>query len=184
MQYVAYLLLIAVIFGLVALVDFLLKIIFPRRTEKAVRLPRYSFILGLIMTLLAVIVLLFTPIQEETLLLVGGIVAILMGGLLLFNFFRTALFYSEENFEFRSLTGSIGPFRYEDITGQRSFLSRGGIQVILYANGKEIQLYQAMQGLDSFLNTAFFAWCKAKGIDPDTVDYDPRTLRYFPEPEA
>ena len=59
MKYILYLLLIAVIFGLVALVDFLLGKLFPKselqKKGKAVRLPRYSFILGLLLFLIGLI---------------------------------------------------------------------------------------------------------------------------------
>ena len=41
-----------------------------------------------------------------------------------------------------------------------------------------------MQGLDAFLNKAFFRWCSAKGIDPDSVENNPRMLTYFPDPDG
>ena len=40
-----------------------------------------------------------------------------------------------------------------------------------------------MQCLDAFLNKAFFRWCSAKGIDPDSVENNPRMLTYFPDPD-
>ena len=181
MQYVLYILLIAVIFGLIALVDLLFKKLFPPRPGKVVRLPRYSFILGILITVVAVIVLLFVPMQHEPLLFAGSGAVLLLGVFVLVNFFRTAIFYDETGFSYRTLLSREKRYCYSDITGQRSFLARSGINVSLYVNGEELQLYQAMQGLDSFLNTAFFAWCKSHGTDPDTVDYDPRTFRYFPE---
>lgn len=185
MEYVAYFLLIAIVFGLVALVDFLLKKLLRRPVGKAVRLPRYSFILGILLSVLPVFALLYLPLDREPYLKGGLAVVLVIGLFLLANFFSTAVVYDETGFTYRTLLTKSKSYRYSDITAQRSFLARSGIHVSLYANGDEIQLYQAMQGLDSFLHTAFFAWCRERGIDPDTVDYDPRVFRYFPElPEA
>ena len=186
MKYVLYLGLIAVIFGCFALLDFLLKKLL-RRTEaeangQAVRLPRYSFILGLIMSLLGLIALLFVPMKGQWLLLAGCCLVLVIGLYLLVSFFRFGIFYNDEGFVYRTLTQKARSYRYEDITGQRSFLAKSGLNTSLYAKGDEIQLYSAMQGLDSFLNKAFFSWCRSKGIDPDTVENNPPMLVYFPEP--
>ncbi len=188
MKYILYLLLIAVIFGCFALVDFLLKKLL-RQTEaerrgQAVRLPRYSFILGLIMSLLGLIVLLFAPLGGQPLLIAGCWLILLIGLFLLVNFFRFGIFYDDNGFVYRTLTQKAKSYHYGDITGQRAFLAKSGLNTTLYAKGDEIQLYSAMQGLDSFLNKAFFSWCRAKGIDPDTVENNPPMLVYFPEPEA
>ena len=40
-----------------------------------------------------------------------------------------------------------------------------------------------MQGLDAFLNKAFFRWCAVKGIDPDSIENNPPMLTYFPDPD-
>ena len=187
MQYVLYILLVAVIFGLVALVDLLLKKLFPQnetiKRGNAVRMPRYSSILGLIMTLLAVIALLFLPLEGETLLWIGCIVVLLMGVYLLVNYNRFGIFYDEEQFIYRALTKKAKTYRYAEIESQRSFIAKSGYNTILYVAGDEIQLYGAMQGLGSFLNKAFFRWCDQKGIDPDTVENDPAALVFFPAPE-
>ena len=48
---------------------------------------------------------------------------------------------------------------------------------------EEINLYSAMQNLNAFLSKAFFKWCAAKGIDPDTIENNPRMATYFPDPD-
>ena len=40
-----------------------------------------------------------------------------------------------------------------------------------------------MQNLNAFLSKAFFKWCAAKGIDPDTIENNPRMATYFPDPD-
>ena len=58
------------------------------------------------------------------------------------------------------------------------------MDTLLFVGEESLQLYSAMQGLDSFLNKAFFRWCAVKGIDPDSVENNPAMLTYFPDPEG
>ena len=187
MQYVLYILLIAVIFGLVALVDLLLKKLFPKedtmKSGKAVRMPRYSIILGILMTGLSFIALLFLPLEGETFLMLGCVIVLVMGLYLVINYTRFGIFYDDEQFTYRTLTQKAKTYRYSDIQGQRAFLAKSGLNTMLYAAGDEIRLYSAMQGLGDFLSKAFFRWCGQKGIDPDTVENDPTMLLFFPDPE-
>lgn len=184
MQYVAYILLVAVGFGLVALVDWLLKkTVFRRRpTGSTVRMPRYSFLLGLFLTLFGLIAVLFLP-RSEKFLWFGCWVVLIMGAYVLVNFFWSGIFYDEESFTVRALGRKTRTYRYGEITGQRVFVAKSGWNSLLYAAGEEVQLYAAMQGLSDFLNKAFFLWCHANGLDPDTVENDPHNLIFFPEPE-
>lgn len=182
-----YLLVIAVVFGLIALCDFGLKKILPKpkhaQKGNAVRMPRYSFIFGLVLTLAAVMVLLSFSVKTQKLLWCSAWGVLVMGAFLLTNFIRFAIFYDEEGFTYRTLTKKAKSYRYADITAQQSFLAKSGWNSTLYVGGDEISLTAAMQGVDKFLNKAFFAWCKAKNIDPDTVENNPTMLVFFPEPE-
>lgn len=186
MIYVLYFLLIAAIFGLVALCDFLLKKLLPKpkhaQKGNVVRMPRYSFILGLIFTVFAIVALLYVPMKEQKSLWLGCWVVLAMGAFLLVNFFRFGIFYDEEGFTYRTLTKKARSYRYSDITAQQSFLAKSGWNSTLYAAGDEIPLYAAMQGVGTFLNKAFFAWCRQKDIDPDTVENNPTMFVFFPEP--
>ncbi len=183
MIYLLYGLLIAVIFGLIALVDFLFHKLFPKKTimENAVRLPRRSLILGLILLFLGLFSLIYLDFSQEKVVYFGCWLALAMGVFLLVNFWRFGIFYDNEQFIYRTLTKKARTYRYSDIRSQRSFVARSGINIALDVAGDEIQLYQAMQGLPAFLNKAFYRWCEAKGIDPDTVENDPGVLVYFPE---
>ena len=184
MIYILYFLLVALIFGLVALIDFVLKKLLPKpkhaQKGNVVRMPRYSFILGLIITLFSVFVLLFVSAAEQKALWFGGLVVLAMGVFLLFNFYRFAIFFDEEGFTYRTLTKKERSYRYDQITAQESFLAKSGWNSTLYVAGDEVPLTAAMQGVDKFLNKAFFAWCRQKGIDPDTVENNPTMLVFFP----
>lgn len=186
MQYILYILLIAVIFGLIALADRLLQLIFPKNATqkqgKTVRMPRYSLILGVLLTVFAMVLLLFLPENTEFFLRIGAGIVLLMGLYLLVSFWRFAIFYDDEQFIYRTLTRKARTYRYSDIEGQRSFVAKSGLNTTLYAAGDEIQLYGAMQGLSDFLNKAFFRRCAQTGTDPDTVENNPAMLVFFPEP--
>ena len=186
MQYVLYLLLIAVMFGLVALCDFLLKkLVFRNRQQydNAVRMPRYSFILGILLTVFALVGVLYIPMQEELFLWLGCWLVLVIGAYLLVNFFWTGIFYDDTGFTYRVFPRKGKTYRYGDITGQRTFVAKSGWNSNLYVDGDEVQLYAAMQGLSNFLNKAFYAWCREKDIDPNDVENDPHNLIFFPEPE-
>jgi len=185
MQIVFYLLLIAVVFGLVALCDLLLKKLFRKTysTARAVRMPRYSLILGLIVGLIGLVGVLYISRETEAFLWFGCWVVMVMGAYLLVNFFWTGIFYDDRGFTYRPFPRKAKTYRYADITGQRTFVTKSGWNSNLYAAGDEIQLYAAMQGVSDFLNTAFFAWCRETGVDPDTVENDPHNLIFFPDPE-
>ena len=188
MIYFLYALLVAVIFGLIALCDLLIKKLLPKPNHSqkgnTVRMPRYSFILGLLLTLFALFALLYVSYAAHKALWLSAWVVLAMGVFLLFNFFRVGIFYDEEGFTYRSLTKKARSFRYEEIYAQQTFLAKSGWNSTLYAADTEIPLTAAMQGVDSFLNKAFFAWCRQKNIDPDTVENNPTMLVFFPPLET
>ena len=181
---IIYILLIGVVFGLVALADFILKKLLPKpkHTQKGnvVRMPRYSFIFGILLSVFSVGCILFVPIKEQLVLWIGCWIVLGIGIFLLISFSRFAIFYDEEGFTYRTLTKKAHSYRYDEITAQESFLAKSGWNSTLYVGGDEIPLTAAMQGVDKFLNKAFFGWCKQKDIDPDSVENNPTMLVFFP----
>ena len=135
MIYALYFLLIAIVFGLIALIDFLLKKILPKpkHTQKGniVRMPRYSFILGIVIFMLAMMALLFVPFEEK-LVWFGAWVVLAMGIFLLVNFFRFAIFFDDDGFTYRTLTKKAKSYPFEQITAQESFLAKSGWNSTLY----------------------------------------------------
>ena len=184
MIYIIYILLIAAIFGLIALLDFLLRKLLPKprhaQAGNVVRMPRYSFIFGILLSVFAVFALLIVPTGTQKALWIACWIVLAMGAFLLFNFFRFGIFFDEEGFTYRTLTRKPRSYRYDQIRAQESFLARSGWNSTLYVGEDEVSLTAAMQGVDKFLNKAFFAWCRQKGIDPDTVENDPSMLVFFP----
>ena len=108
---------------------------------------------------------------------------LLFGVLLLCTYFSVVIYYDDEGFLYKAWGHGKKEFRYSQIKGQRSLLTRGGVNTILFVGNEEINLYSAMQNLNAFLSKAFFKWCAAKGIDPDTIENNPRMATYFPDPD-
>ena len=119
----------------------------------------------------------------DTLFLIGSAVAVIFGVLLLCTYFSVVIYYDDEGFLYKAWGHGKKEFRYSQIKGQRSLLTRGGVNTILFVGNEEINLYSAMQNLNAFLSKAFFKWCAAKGIDPDTIENNPRMATYFPDPD-
>ena len=178
----------AFVFLVCFLIDTLLKLIFPKsRLEKSklvVRPPRRSAVIGIILIFAGVVVLLKQlGGQTDTLLLIGSIVAMIFGIILLCTYFSMAIYYDEEGFLYKAWGHGKKMYHYNQIKGQRSLMTRGGINTILFVGEDEINLYSAMQNLNTFLSKASFRWCAAKGIDPDSVENNPRMFTFFPDPE-
>ena len=166
-KYIFVLIVCAVVFLICFLIDTLFKVIFPKskleKSKQVVRPPRKSAVAGVILTFAGVAVLIKnlagTP---DTLFLI---------------------YFDDEGFLYKAWGHGKKEFRYSQIRGQRSLLTRGGVNTILFVGDEEIILYSAMQNLNAFLSKAFFKWCAVKGIDPDTIENNPRMATYFPDPD-
>ena len=161
----------AFVFLVCFLIDTLFKLIFPKskleKSKQVVRPPRRSAVIGVILTFAGVAMLVKnlagTP---DTLFLIGSAVAVIFGVLLLCTYFSVVIYYDDEGFLYKAWGHGKKEFRYSQIKGQRSLLTRGGVNTILFVGNEEINLYSAMQNLNAFLSKAFFKWCAVKGIDP------------------
>ena len=178
----------AFVFLICFLIDTLFKLIFPKsrleKSKQVVRPPRRSAVIGVILTFAGAAMLVkLLPEKTDVLFLIGSIVAVIFGVILLCTYFSIAIYYDDEGFLYKAWGHGKKEFRYSQIKGQRSLLTRGGVNTILFVGDEEINLYSAMQNLNAFLSKAFFKWCAAKGIDPDTVENNPRMATYFPDPD-
>ena len=178
----------AFVFLICFLIDTLFKLIFPKsrleKSKQVVRPPRRSAVIGVILTFAGAVMLVkLLPEKSDVLFLIGSIVAVIFGVILLCTYFSIAIYYDDEGFLYKAWGHGKKEFRYSQIKGQRSLLTRGGVNTILFVGDEEINLYSAMQNLNAFLSKAFFKWCAAKGIDPDTVENNPRMATYFPDPD-
>ena len=188
MKYVILLAFCAAIFLICYLIDTLIKRLFPRseleKSKQVVRLPRKSAVFGILLLFLPLVVLLFfLPEGGDTLIVIGCVVSMLLGVMLLVNYFSFAIWYDDETFLYKDLRHKKTLYHYSQIKGQRSLLTRSGVNSTLFVADDEINLYSAMQNLNPFLSKAFRKWCQIKGVDPDRVENNPRMLTWFPEPD-
>ena len=170
------------------IVDTLWKLLFRKddlqKSKQAVRPPKRSAGIGIVLIVAAVAVLLFYHALTDTLLLIGCIVAIVLGIILIVSYFSVVIYYDEEQFLYKALGKPKKTFHYSQIRGQRSLMTRSGIQTILFVADEEIPLYSAMDNLNGFLGKAFHKWCQVKGVDADSVENNPRMFTWFPDPEG
>ena len=169
----------AAIFGLCFLVDLVIK----KQSGRVVRPPRRGSIFGVLLLFFGFSAILFYSSRMEPIWIVLCALVALFGGFLLAQDLSCAVYYDDEGFTYRDLKSKAKTYRYAEIEGQRSELTRAGVQTTLYAAGDAIRLYEAMDGLKPFLEYAFSHWCEIKGIDPETVENNPEMLTFFPDPE-
>ena len=148
------------------------------------RLPRRSAIFGILLLFFPlVVVLFFMPEGGSVIISAGCAVSAVLGIVLLVSYFSFAIWYDDETFLYKSFRHKKTLYHYSQIKGQRSLLTRGGVNSILFVADDEINLYSAMQGLNPFLSKAFYKWCQCRGIEPDSVQNNPAMLTWFPDPD-
>lgn len=185
-KYIFVLIVCAVVFLICFLIDTLFKVIFPKskleKSKQVVRPPRKSAVAGVILTFAGVAVLIKnlagTP---DTLFLIGSIVAIIFGVILLCTYFSVVIYFDDEGFLYKAWGHGKKEFRYSQIRGQRSLLTRGGVNTILFVGDEEINLYSAMQNLNAFLSKAF-SMVRRKGHRPGHHRKQPPYGDLFPRP--
>ncbi len=189
MKYVFLLAVMAAVFLVCFLVDLLVRRLLRGRRmqtgEPPVRPPRRSAVFGVILLFVPLVILLrLMPEGDDTLMLLGSIVSLLLGAVMLVHYFSVTIWYSDETFQYCRLLHGRREFRYSQIRGQRSLITRSGVETILFVADEEIPLSGAMQNLNPFLKRAFTRWCAVRGIDPDSVENNPRLFTWFPDPDG
>lgn len=178
----------ALVFLICFAVDRLIQKLFPKteleKGKNVVRPARRSAVFGIILTFASVALAVFRLGKStDTLLLIGCAVAFVLGVILLVTYFSFAIYYDQEKFLYCS-HGKKQEFRYAQIRGQRTLMTRGGYNSILFVGDAEINLYSSMQNVNVFLGKAFYRWCEQKGIDPGNVENNPRMMAWFPDPDT
>ena len=136
--------------------------------------------------LLLGIMALCVGIADDSVLLWGGLIVLLMGAGLAAYYLSFGIFYDGESFLYSRFAKAGVAYRYQDILGQKLYLIQGGnIVVELHmADGSVVSLQSTMEGVYPFLDTAFAAWCMQTGRDPMRCDFhDPSQSLWFPTVE-
>ena len=155
------------------------------RSGMAVRANKLYGLAGLILMILGILGVL-TGLGANVLLLIGGIVVLILGICLVTYYLSFGVFYDGETMLICRFGKKDREYYFRDIQGQKLYLVQGGsILVELHmADGSAVSLQSSMEGVYTFLDTAFAAWCLQKGIDPQSCDFhDPSQSLWFPTVE-
>ena len=186
MQYLAVLLVAALVFGACFLFDKGFEKIFRSQAQHysglSVRLNKRYAAFGAILIALGFAAL-FAGLSSSTLLVVCGILIILMGAALVVYYATFGVFYDDDSFILTTFGKRSSTYRYRDIRGQRLYLIQGGSVVVELhmADGRAVSLQSPMIGAYDFLDHAFIQWCRQTGRDPEGCDFhDTANHLWFP----
>ena len=155
------------------------------RSGMAVRANKLYGLAGLILIILGILGFL-TGLGANILLLIGGIVVLILGICLVTYYLSFGVFYDGETMLICRFAKKDREYYFREIQGQKLYLVQGGniIVELHMADGSAVSLQSSMDGILTFLDTAFAAWCLQKGIDPQSCDFhDPSQSLWFPTVE-
>lgn len=189
MQFVAILLVAAVIFGLCYLVDKAFSKLFRSKAQHmsgmAVRASKRYGLFGVLLTVLGIMALISSR-SEGSVLLWGGLVVLILGICLCVYYLSFGIFYDGETLLYTRLGKKSQTYRFGDIVGQKLYIIQGGSTLVELhmADGNAVSVLSTMDGAFPFLDTAFAAWCLQTGRDPQSCDFhDPSQSLWFPTVE-
>ncbi len=155
------------------------------RSGMAVRANKLYGLAGLILMILGILGVL-TGLGTNVLLLIGGSVVLILGICLVTYYLSFGVFYDGETMLICRFGKKDREYYFRDIQGQKLYLVQGGniIVELHMADGSAVSLQSSMEGVYTFLDTAFAAWCLQKGIDPQSCTFhDPSQSLWFPTVE-
>lgn len=188
MEFFAFLLVAAAVFGICRLVDNTFTKAFrskaQHRSGMAVRVSKMYGVVGVALIIVGILAIV-TGLQNY-LLLIGGVIVLAMGSAMAAYYLTKGIFYDGESFLVSGFGKKSVTHYYKDIREQRLYLIQGGSVVIeLHMHdGSAVSLQSTMDGVYPFLDTAFAGWCLQKGLDPQSCSFhDPENHWWFPHGE-
>lgn len=190
MQYIAVILIGAAVFGVCYLFDKGFVTLFRNKVQHrsglAVRANKRYAVIGLVLLVLGIAAF-FRGLLSNILLMVGGIVVLLIAVCLVAYYLAFGIFYDEETLLPAGFGKKYPVYRFQDIQGQKLYLIQGGTVVVELhmTDGRTVTIQTGtMEGAYPFLDHAFSAWCRQKGIDPEACEFhDPANSLWFPTVE-
>ena len=188
-QFIAILIVAAIIFGICHLVDKAFTRLFrskaQHRSGKAVRANKRYGVFGVILSILGIMAI-CVGVSDGPVLLWVGVIVLLMGICLAVYYLSFGIFYDGESFLQSRFGKKDVTYEFKDIRGQKLYLIQGGSTVVELhmTDGSAVSLQSTMDGVYPFLDTAFAAWCLQTGRDPQGCDFhDPSQSLWFPTVE-
>lgn len=190
MQYIAILIIAALVFGVCFLFDKGFDKAFRNKAQHksglAVRLPKRYAAFGAIFFMLGIAAV-FTGLGTSVLLTVGGILVALLGIALVIYYATFGIFYDADSFILTTFGKRSNEYLHRDIAGQQLYLIQGGSVVVELhmTDGRSVSLQSNMEGIYPFLDVAFAGWCRQTGKNAkDCEFYDPSQHCWFPNVEG
>ena len=185
MEYIAILILAALVFGICYLVDKGFTSLFRGQAQhqsgKAVRLNKKYGSIGLIIAVLGIAGI-FSGLTEGWVMLVGGSLLVLMGAGLVVYYMTFGVFYDKDSFVLTTFGKKSTTYTYKAIKTQQLYNSYGNIVVELtMEDNRSFQLQLTMKGATEFLDHAFAAWLEQTGKTKEECTFhDPDNSCWFP----
>ena len=188
MEWIAILIVAALVFGICFLVDKGFTKLFRSQAQHfsglSVRLNKRYATIGLVMFVLGVAAF-FAGLNQEWLLLIGGVLITAVGVGLVVYYMTFGVFYDEDTFLLTTFGKKSKAYRYSEIDCQQLYNNYGQIVIELQmTDGRTVHLQGAMPGAYDFLDKAFAKWCSQRGIrEEDCAFHDPDNSCWFPSVE-
>ena len=188
MDYIILLVIAAVAFGVLYLIDKSFTKLFRGKAQHksglSVRLSKRYGSFGLVITVLGIAAV-FTGLDGSWLLLGGGILLGLIGIGLIVYYMTFGVFYDQDSFILMTFGKKDRTYRFADIQTQQLFNSYGNIVIDLHlSDGATVQLHTNMEGVYPFMDTAFSGWLRQTGCTKENCPfYDPHNSCWFPTTE-
>ena len=189
MQFMAILVVAALIFGICYLVDKGFAKLFRSKAQhmsgRAVRASKRYGLFGVILSVLGILAIL-NGLGDDSILRWGGAVVLILGVCLCVYYLSFGIFYDGETLLYSRFGKKDQVYAFGDIVGQKLYAIQGGSTMIELhmKDGKAVSVLSTMDGAYPFLDTAFAAWCMQTGRDPQSCDFhDPGKSLWFPTVE-
>lgn len=185
MQLVLTFLIAALVFGVCRLIDVGFTKLFRSKAQHmsglAVRASKRYGVFGVALAVIGAIGITFD--FSDLPMCIGGVIVLLMGLGLAAYYLTFGVFYDGESFLYSRLGKKDETHLFQDIVGQKLYLVQGGTVIVELhmTDGSVLSLQSSMDGVYSFLDTAFAAWCMQTGTDPQSCSFhDPSQSLWFP----
>lgn len=186
MQYLAVLIVAALVFGVCYLFDKGFDKAFRNKAQHksglAVRLSKRYAAFGAILIALGTASML-TGLNGTTILIVCGALILLTGICLVVYYATFGIFYDADSFVLTTFGKKSTTYNFQEIKGQRLYIIQGGSVVVELhmKDGRSVSLQSTMDGTYPFLDVAFAGWCRQTGRkQEDCTFYDPSQHCWFP----
>ena len=189
MEWLFVLLVAALVFGVCFLLDKGFSKLFRSQAQHysglSVRLNKKYGAFGLILFVLGLAAI-FAASSQGLFMIIGGAFVMAIGVGLVVYYMTFGVFYDEDTFLLTTFGKKSQAYRYSDIAGQQLYNNYGQIIVELHmTDGRTVHLQAAMPGVYAFLDKAFSAWCRQRGVrEEDCEFHDTNNSCWFPSVEG